>query len=80
MKKGDSAWLKKNGFYHKIYTNWSQSKVDLKKKKKKKIVGLQKTKNYHLDVVGFAAIKKRGSGIVDLNGGWKFSFQVLTVA
>ena len=32
---------------------------------------------YRLDVVGISSTKRRGSGTVELNGGWKFSTQVL---
>ena len=35
---------------------------------------VKETKKYHLDIVGVSSIKRRGSGIVDLDGGWKLFY------
>ena len=32
---------------------------------------VEETKKYHLDIVGVSFSKRRGSGIIDLDGGWK---------
>ena len=32
---------------------------------------VEEARKYHLDIVGVSSIKRRGSGIVDLGGGWK---------
>ena len=35
---------------------------------------VEEAKKYHLDIVGVSSIKRRGSGIVDLDGGWKLFY------
>jgi len=35
---------------------------------------LEEAKRYHLDTVGVSSTKRRGSGTVNLNGGWKLLF------
>ena len=35
---------------------------------------------YHLDIVGISTTKRRGSGTVELNGGWKFFYSGVDVA
>ena len=32
---------------------------------------VEEVKRYHLDIIGVSSTKRRGSGIVDLDGGWK---------
>ena len=38
---------------------------------------VEEAKRYHLDIVGVSSTKRRGSGTVDLDGGWKLFFLVL---
>ena len=35
---------------------------------------VDEAKRYHLDIVGISSTKRRGSGIVDLDGGWKLFY------
>ena len=35
---------------------------------------IEEAKKYHLDIVGVFSTKRRGSGIVDLDGGWKLFY------
>ena len=35
---------------------------------------VEEAKRYHLDVIGISSTKRRGSGIVDLDGGWKLFY------
>ena len=35
---------------------------------------VEEAKKYHLDIVGVSSTKRRGSGIVDLDGGWKLFY------
>ena len=35
---------------------------------------VEEAKRYHLDVVGISSTKRRGSGIVNLDGGWKLFY------
>ena len=35
---------------------------------------VEKAKKYHLDIVGVSSTKRRGSGIVDSDGGWKLFY------
>ena len=34
----------------------------------------EEAKRYHLDIIGVSSTKRRGSGSVDLDGGWKFFY------
>ena len=40
----------------------------------KEIELVDEAKRYHLDVVGVSSTKRRGSGVVDLNDGWKLFY------
>ena len=40
----------------------------------KEIELVEETKKYHLDIVGNFSTKKRNSGIVDLDSGWKLFY------
>ena len=35
---------------------------------------VEEAKRYHLDIVGVSSTKRRGSGTVDLDGGWKLVY------
>ena len=35
---------------------------------------VEKAKRYHLDIIGVSSTKRRGSGSVDLDGGWKLFY------
>ena len=35
---------------------------------------MEKVKKYHFDILGVSSIKRRGSRIVDLDGGWKLFY------
>ena len=35
---------------------------------------VEKAKRYHLDIIGVSSTKRRGSGTVDLDGGWKLFY------
>ena len=35
---------------------------------------VEEAKKYHLDIVGVSSTKRRGSGIVELGGGWKLFY------
>ena len=35
---------------------------------------VEEAKRYHLDIIGVSSTKRRGSGTVDLNGGWKLFY------
>ena len=35
---------------------------------------IEEAKKYHFNIVGVSSTKKRGSGIVDLDGGWKLFY------
>ena len=37
----------------------------------KRVGIVKKTKTYHCDIAGVSSTKRRGSGIVNLDGGWK---------
>ena len=35
---------------------------------------VEEANNYHLDIVGVSSTERRGSGIIDLDGGWKLFY------
>ena len=35
---------------------------------------VEEAKRYHLDIIGVSSAKRRGSGTVDLDGGWKLFY------
>ena len=35
---------------------------------------VEEAKRYHLDIIGVSSTKRRGSGTVDLDGGWKLFY------
>ena len=35
---------------------------------------VEEAKRYHFDIIGVSSTKRRGSGTVDLDGGWKFFY------
>ena len=35
---------------------------------------VEEAKRYHLNIIGVSSIKRRGSGTVDLDGGWKLFY------
>ena len=35
---------------------------------------VEEAKRYHLDIIGVSSTKRRGSGIVNFNGGWKLFY------
>ena len=35
---------------------------------------VEEAKRHHLDIIGVSSTKRRGSGTVDLNGGWKLLY------
>ena len=40
----------------------------------KKLELVEEAKRYHLDIIGVSSTKRRGSGTVDLDGGWKLFY------
>ena len=37
---------------------------------------VEEAKRYHLDIIGVSSTKRRGSGTLDLDGGWKLFYSV----
>ena len=40
----------------------------------KELEVVEEAKRYHLDIIGVSSTKRRGSGTVDLDGGWKLFY------
>ena len=40
----------------------------------KELESVEEAKRYHLNIIGVSSTKRRGSGTVDLDGGWKLFY------
>ena len=55
--------------HHQLFGNWNILTLT-----GKELELVEEAKGYHLDIIGVSSTKRRGSGTVDLDGGWKLFY------
>ena len=67
--QGYAVHFRKKKHHRLLHGNWNALPL-----KRKELELVEEAKKYHLGIVEVSSTKKRGSGIVDLGGGWKLFY------